>query len=205
MNKILFTIFSVFIYGFCFSYQNKTVLLYLDYSEQNDTIGFNLVAEINPYIYDLILAEKIILWDSPAKKIKINKATLLSLERSNATTFKGSKDLFINEYWSSEKNTSYFNVIGFSFTNKNNQNEKISFGFIDYNEVKPFLQKRKIKQINENSYWDISLDEALQSGRFYAHLIQFGTEQFAKTDAKAKLIWNKIYKAELFKYSIILL
>ncbi|MCO6495652.1 MAG: hypothetical protein J5I91_08250 [Bacteroidetes bacterium] len=167
-------------------YTNVPVLLVVSSENQPDTMGFNLAGQLPEIIYALVLQEKITLWDSPKKTIKISADALQSIENSTNTEFTKSKYIFINELWTSSRNKFAFDIIGLSFMNESPKG-RVSYGYIDMEEAAPFLFKEHIKS-NANGPAFVSYMAALYSRRYIFSVVQFGTENFEKNiDLEAKI------------------
>ncbi len=166
------------------AYRDVPALVHLNKSEQADTIGFNLVEGICALIYPRILDGSIPLYVSPEKKLRIDAASLQSLENSTGTKFEQSPDLFIHEYWSSNRKSTHFQVMGFSFVNKNMLKEKVSFGFVSIQDIDSLLHHSYIST-TANGSSGIAFDQALMSRRYAYHLVQLGEEAFYSNPVQA--------------------
>lgn len=159
------------------AYRDVPALVHVNKLEQADTIGFNLVEGICSLIYPRILDGSIPLYVSPEKKLRIDAASLQSLENSTGTKFEQCPDLFIHEYWSSNRRSTHFQVMGFSFVNKNMLNEKVAFGFVAIQDIDSLLHHNFIRT-TANGSANIAFDQALMSRRYAYHLVQLGEEAF---------------------------
>ena len=167
-------------------YSNVPVLIFISADNQPDTMGFNLAAQLPELVYSLLLQEKITLWDSPKKTIRISADALASIEKNTQTEFLKSKNVFLNELWSSGKNKFSFEILGFSFMNEG-KNGKVSYGYVDVNEIAQYLFKEQIKT-NSNGAAFVSYMAALYSRRYLFHVVQFGSENFEKDILKSETI-----------------
>jgi len=166
------------------AYRDVPALVHLNKLEQADTIGFNLVDGICALLYPRILDGSIPLYVSPEKKLRIDAASLMSLENSTGTKFEQCPDLFIHEFWSSNRRSTHFQVMGFSFVNKNMLNEKVSFGFVSIQDIDSLLHHTFI-HTTANGSSEIAFDQALMSRRYAFHLVQLGEEAFYSNPAQA--------------------
>ncbi|MCK9480962.1 MAG: hypothetical protein M0R38_04260 [Bacteroidia bacterium] len=177
-------VFGVILASICISsslnakniYSNVPVLLVVSTDNQPDTMGFNLASQMPEVIYALILQNKITLWDSPKKTIRISADALNAIESGTQTDFTKSKYIFINELWSSTRNKFSFEIVGLSFMNESSKG-KVSYGYIDMSEAGPFLFKEHIKT-NANGFAFVSYMAALYSRRYDFSVVQFGSENF---------------------------
>lgn len=160
------------------TYTDVPVLLVVSADNQPDTMGFNLAGQMPEVIYALILQEKITLWDSPKKTIKISADALQSIETSTKTEFTKTKYIFINELWKSTRNKFLFYIAGLSFMNES-PNGRVSYGYIDMEEAAPYLYKEFIKT-NANGSAFVTYMAALYSRRYLFSVVQFGSENFEK-------------------------
>jgi hypothetical protein len=158
------------------SYTDKPVLLYVSAENQPDTMGFNIATQLPELIYALLLQEKITLWDSPKKSIKISAEALQSIEKNTKSEFTKTKSIFMNELWTSSKRKTSFFIVGISFMNESVKG-KVSYGYVDLAEASPFLEKEYVKT-NQNGSAFVNFMQALYSRRYLYTLVQFGEENF---------------------------
>lgn len=166
------------------AYRDVPALVHLNKLEQADTIGFNLVEGICSLLYPRIMDGTVPLYVSPEKKLRIDAASLSSLENSTGTRFEACPDLFLHEYWSSNRKSTHFQVIGFSFVNKNMLNEKVSFGFVSIQDIDSLLHHSFI-HTTANGSSNIAFDQALMSRRYAYHLVQLGQDAFQSNPVQA--------------------
>lgn len=176
------------LFGTClpiYSYTNKPVLVHVNVLKQSDTFGFNLVKEMNEAVYKLIEKGKITLWDSYKKNIRINFENLKSVEKSTKTRFERSYDLFLHEFWSSNRRTTEFTIVGITFMNQINPNAKPDrekdpiYGYIDILESATELANIQL-DCNVNGPATLNLFQALYSRKYVFNLVQFGSLDFKK-------------------------
>lgn len=175
-----------------FAYRDVPVLTHLGMDEQKDTFGFNLVKEIPRLIYNLLESKKVTLWDSPQKNLKITFDNLKNIERSSKTSFTETRDLFMNEVWSSNRKRTTFTILGFSFISKNDKNQSVSYGFVDMEDVYLSMAD-SIIPCNANGSWDINYLEALYSRNYHFNVVQFGKDDFKDNLLKAIIIRDKAF------------
>lgn len=165
-------------------YDYTPVLLHLDKNKQHDSIGFNLASEIPKLLYGKILSNDVPLWESPDKKLRIDKETFLEMERSARNPFVESNNFFIYQVWRIYKRSFSFGVIGFSFSGVTREGRKISYGYVDAIDVMSLMKDRNIPcNVNGSgylSYWD-----AIHSMAYDFNLVQFGTEDFKDAPQKS--------------------
>lgn len=169
----------VIAWQFSFAYRDKPVLTHLNKGEQRDTFGFNLVEALPQLVYSLVEANKVKLWDSPQKTIQITTGTLKSIETNSKTSFVETNNLFFNEVWSSSRRKTTFKIIGFSFINKNDKGESVSYGFIDMEDIFSILSD-SIIPTNANGAHNVSYLDALYSRNYHFNVVQFGKTTFKK-------------------------
>ncbi|MBR9859493.1 hypothetical protein GYB22_01820 [bacterium] len=179
------------------------VLLHLDRYDQHDSIGFNLATAIPKLVYAKILSGDLALWNSPDKKVQINKNVFLEMEKEARAPFVESQNFFIHEAWQLFKRQFNFGVLGFSFSGEKKKGGKIHYGYIDAADVIVLMKERYIP-CNANgagylTYWD-----AIQSMSFDFNIVQFGDETF-RTNPKAafelehQILYNDRIKKDFFQ------
>ena len=119
---------------------------------QHDSFGYNIVSSFLSYVYDAIINEKIVLWDSPQKQSRINADNLINIDHSNQVDFRDALYFYIFETWSSSRQESSFSITGFSFSNISRKGHEVNYGFIDYNEIVELLKINKVKT-NPNAFY----------------------------------------------------
>ena len=182
----------VIAWQFSYAYRDKPVLTHLNENEQRDTFGFNLVKSLPKLVYSLVKDNKVKLWDSPQKTIQITFSTLSNIERSSNTLFIETKDLFFNEVWSSTRKKTTFNIIGFSFINKNEKGNSVSYGFIDMEDIFTVLVD-SIIPTNANGSFNISYLDALYSRNYHFNVVQFGNSTFKNDLSKSLQVKEKAF------------
>jgi len=177
---------------FSYAYTDKPVLIHLNKKEQLDTFGFNLVKSLPKLVYSLVKEGKVKLWDSPKKTIQISFATLNNIENSTATKFIETKDLFFNEVWSSTRKKTTFNILGFSFINKNEKGNSVSYGFIDMEDIYLLLAD-SIIPTNANGSYNITFIDALYSRNYHFNVVQFGNSTFKNDISQSLSVKEKAF------------
>lgn len=185
----------VIAWQFSYAYRDKPVLTHLNKVEQNDTFGFNLVKSLPKLVYSLVKADKVKLWDSPQKTIQITFSTLSNIERSSNTLFIETKDLFFNEVWSSTRKKTTFNILGFSFINKNEKGSSVSYGFIDMEDIYLLLAD-SIIPTNANGTYNVTYLDALYSRSYHFNVVQFGSSTFKNDIAKSLQVKEKAFNKD---------
>lgn len=147
-------------------------LLRVSSSEQPDTLGYNIVQQLSAVTYDLILDNKVKLWDSPSKDIQITASSLQEIERSSSTSFKNEEVIFIYEKWTLTKRDVQTTTIGITFSNKDSRGQEVAYGYVDYSELQSFLVN-KMMEMNANGNYGESFGYYIASKRFAFNLVQF--------------------------------
>lgn len=182
----------VIAWQFSYAYRDKPVLTHLNKNEQRDTFGFNLVKSLPKLIYSLVKEDKVKLWDSPQKTIQITFSTLSNIEKTSNTIFTETSDMFFNEVWSSTRKKTTFNIIGFSFINKNDKGNSVSYGFIDMVDIFPMLTD-SIIPTNANGWYGVTYLNALYSRNYHFNVVQFGKSTFKDNIAKSLEVKQKAF------------
>lgn len=162
-----------------FAYKNVPALVHLNKYEQPDTLGYNLISSLCSLLYEPILNGEIKLYTGPDQSIQMDSFGLRTLELSSGKRFDSCVDMFLYEYWSSNRKSTTFQVNGISFVAKNYQGQKISFGFLDFRSIETFLKSNLIA-VNANGYAGFSYFDIIYSRRYVFHLIQMGEETFSR-------------------------
>lgn len=187
--------FSAFVFSLLFTvcvsqstsaYQNKKVILLVNKASQPDSLGYNLVSSFLNFVYYLVVENKIKLWDSPYKSYVIDDDNLKGIESAQGLEFQQSDNFFIYEIWSSTAKASYFEVVGFAFSSTNLKNKEVSLGYIDYNDIEPYL-KTGLVSININGYCNTTFYQVFMNKAYAYDLIYFD---------KSPVITKKGEKAE---------
>lgn len=201
--KTLRFIFFVILLGFHLpsfgiaSFDATQIVITLKKSSQHDSIGYNLPAELTKLLHSKIMDGSLILWDGPAKEIKISTEALTSLEQSSNTLFKSSEILNIHEIWSLSKRTLDNKTTGFSFGNMTSSGA-ISYGFIDYKDIASLLDKTYIPG-NANGYLNTTFREAVQGKQFNYEITQFGADDFKNDPTRAFELQNQLFNNSSIK------
>jgi hypothetical protein len=166
-----------------FAYTNKPVLVNLNINRQSDSMGFNVVYELQNHCYKYILSGSLKLWDSPQKNIRISPAALQAIEQSSDTRFNKTANVFLHEFWSSGRNKTTFTITGISFINDGPKG-KVSYGYIDLQESWNLLAGVML-ECNVNGPARIKLTDALYSRNYNFNVVQFGRQTFSKNPESA--------------------
>lgn len=173
------------------AYTDKPVLVHLNISRQSDTMGFNIVYELQNKLYDLIISEKVKLWDSPKKAISISPASLQSIENSSGTRFNRTQNIFLHEFWTSNHKKTLFTIVGISFVNDNAKG-KVSYGYVDLAECWGIIAAEFI-ECNVNGPARLNLAQALYSRNYNFNIVQFGSRNFREKPSDAIKIRDKAF------------
>lgn len=176
------------------AYVDKAVLIHVRISNQHDTVGFNLAKDLPDFIYKNLKSGKLSLWDSPAKKTKINFNALQEVESSSSTEFKSCSDIFLHEFWDCTKRKLKYVTVGFSFVYYKDKTLK-PYGYIDAKEAFRLLAGNYIPA-NPNAPADLTYWEAISSKRFNFTIVQYGRKGFTKDPLKAVALKTKIFNGK---------
>ncbi|MBL7812574.1 MAG: hypothetical protein JNL57_10160 [Bacteroidetes bacterium] len=173
------------------AYTDVPALVNMNVSRQSDTMGFNIVYELQNLFYDLILQERVTLWDSPRKSTRITAATLQAIENSSGTKFNKSQNIFLHEFWSSTRRRTSFTIVGISFINDGKQG-KVSYGYCDLAEVWSILSNTDMPT-NVNGPARLTYSQALYSRNYNFNLVQFGRKKFTNKPEESLDIRDKAF------------
>lgn len=174
-----------------YAYTNKPVLVNLNINRQTDSMGFNMVYELQNHCYKLIISGEIKLWDSPQKTIRISPSALQAIEQSSDTRFNKTANVFLHEYWSSGRNKTAFTITGISFINDGPRG-KVSYGYVDLKENWSKLSAIML-ECNVNGPATIRLTDALYSRNYNFNVVQFGRKSFTKNPETSIRIRDKAF------------
>jgi hypothetical protein len=175
-------------------YTNKPVLVNLNINRQSDSMGFNMVYELQNHCYKHIIAGTLKLWDSPQKNIRISPSALQAIEQSSDTRFNKTANVFFHEFWSSGRKKTTFTIVGISFINDGSKG-KVSYGYIDLKESWNILSSI-ILECNVNGPSEIKLTDALYSRNYNFNVVQFGSQKFTQKPENAIRIRDKAFYAK---------
>lgn len=173
------------------AYTDKPVLVHLNIARQSDTMGFNLVYELQNKFYDLILTNKVKLWDSPRKSIVISPSSLQSIENSSGTKFNKTQNVFLHEFWTGSSKKTNFTIVGISFVNDNAKG-KVSYGYVDLAECWAIAAAELI-DCNVNGPASLTIAQALYSRNYNFNIVQFGGKDFRENPANSIKIRDKAF------------
>ncbi|MBT8195004.1 MAG: hypothetical protein HKO56_06430 [Bacteroidia bacterium] len=148
------------------------VLLRLDKEYQNDTIGWNFVEQLTKVVYNEVVHGRAKLWDSHAKSIQISGVTLKTLEKNTGSKFVDQKFVWVYEYWNKSKKGLSSKCDGFFFYNKDANGKKVSYGYVDYDDVEEVFLRTKI-QGNSNARYSTTFAYAIQRKLYNYDIIQY--------------------------------
>ncbi len=180
---------------FAFCFQNIPVcdaeipvLLRVPRAEQPDTLGANFVEQITALVYEEVIEGRIKLWDSPEKEIQITGNTLTELEKTSQTKFTEQGIIFIYENWQKTKISIVTQTLGFAFLNYDQRGQEVSYGYVDYYDLKETLMRKKINT-NANGNYDINYATYLFKKLFNFNIVQFNGKAIT-TGGESKDIKN---------------
>jgi len=177
------------------SFAEVPVLLLVSTDNQPDTMGFSVATQLPELIYSLILQDKISLWDSPKKNIRIQADALQAIENATQTSFLESKNIFINEVWTANNKKFSFKIFGFSFMNIGPKG-KVSYGYVELIELENYLKSEKIKS-NVNGFANVSVWDAIMSRRYLFSVVQFDRTNFESNPSLAETYRNVAISPQL--------
>ena len=148
------------------------VLLRVVRAEQSDSLGCNFVEELIRIVYLEIINNRVKLWDSPAKEVQINAATLKEIERASATSFQNQEIVFIYEYWSKDGKAIKSVTQGFTFNTKSNTGEDVSYGYIDYKDLQDAFLGARVNS-NANGNFSASISNYINRKEYAYNILQF--------------------------------
>lgn len=148
------------------------VLLRVAVAKQQDNRGYNFVQQFNELVYNEIKNGNAKLWDSPEKDILITGTSLKEIERSSATTFTQQPYIFIYESWTKTKSEIQSNTIGFTFLNKNNLGEDVSYGYVEFKDLSAALLRNTII-VNADGNYNLNFAFVLNAKQFEYNIVQF--------------------------------
>lgn len=173
MKRLLLSIlFTGILLPFATFADEVPVLLRVKKTEQADSMGCNFAEQTTKLVYDLIINNKVKLWDSPQKDIQITGASLKEIEKSTNTEFL-SQDIFvIYEMWDVNKRALNSKTLGFMFLNKDARNADVSYGYVDYIDVRDYFANTRV-EANANGYFGRTMLWYLTRKNFNYTVIQF--------------------------------
>lgn len=174
MKKIFAIAFLVSLSVNVFSQPIPVIMRVAD-ADQHDTLGFNIVKNIVSEVYALIMSQQAKLWDGPEKEIHITAASLRQIENASNTSFLNQDVIFIYENWDRTKAGIITQTVGFRFATKNEKGEEVSYGFLDYADVKNHFLRTRMK-VNANGNYETTFAYALLKKNFAFNLIQYGAQ-----------------------------
>ena len=148
------------------------VLLMLNRSEQIDTSGCNFVEQLTALVYKEIIENRVKLWDSPSKEIQITGTTLKEIERNSNTSFLNQETVFMYETWDNVKREIQTKTLGFTFLHKKENEEEVSYGYVDFKDLNETFLKTKINT-NANGIYSSTYTTYILSKNFAFNIVQF--------------------------------
>ncbi|MCB0733437.1 MAG: hypothetical protein H6608_11730 [Flavobacteriales bacterium] len=174
-------------------YDYTLALVHVGRDQQPDSVGFNIVRELTHLIYRKVQEDRITLWDSPAKKIKIGKVALELIEQKNNIQFIDNDDIFLYETWKLYKRQFEFQILGFSFFRRLPDGNKLNLGYVDVEEAREMLGSLVIPT-NANGQANLSYWSALMSKAYPFDLVKFGNKDFSAKPAMSFNIVDQAFK-----------
>lgn len=174
--------------------QQVPVILRVAAADQHDTLGYNIVENISSEVYSLIINQQVKLWDGLDKEIHINASSLKQIEKSSNTSFLKQEVIFIYENWEKTKAGVNSQTIGFKFAGKNEKGEEVSYGFVDFADVRNHFMKTRMK-VNANGNYETTLAYALLKKNFVFNLLQFGNRTITAGGVSREIINDFVGKS----------
>ena len=175
MTKSLWILFFTFYFTRLLGVQTP-VLIFLSARDQADSLGYNLVNELPPLVYNEIMSGRVSLWDSPKKEVQIKASTLRKLEESSGLEFSKTTQLFIYELWDIDKKDGNLETVGFYFSGRSQSGEEISYGYVDYEPLVELLRHSPIPT-NSNGNCFTSFESILVNKYYAYNIVQYGEKQ----------------------------
>ncbi len=155
--------------------EDITVLLRLKKSEQPDSLGCNFVQQVSKLTYNLLLDNKIKLWDTPAKEIQITASSLKEIEKSTETSFIEQEIIFIHEYWTQNKRDITSKTIGITFLNRDARGNEVAYGYVDFADLREAFSLNRIEANADGNYGE-TFTYYLTTKRFVFNIVQFNNK-----------------------------
>lgn len=149
------------------------VLLFVNTYDQADSVGFNIVQSLPSFVYDQVMANKVVLWDSPKKEDRIEPKTLMQIEKYAETSFRVTNQLFIYEQWTRDRKSLSIKTLGFYFSGKKPNGEEVAYGFVDYAELDSVFQFTLVPS-NADGNCSMTYDDAMKQKLYNYNIVQYG-------------------------------
>jgi hypothetical protein len=166
--------------------KNRNVILRISRYTQKDTLGYNLLDRLPGVVYEAILDNRVKLWDSQQKRLEITASTLRDIEKSYKLSFKEIDNVFLYEIWTEKKKTITAVPQGILFATRNDKNEEISFGYVDYRDVES-LFSTALLPVNANGFLDTDVQQVLLLKRYDYSIVQYGTKLITNSSLSEKI------------------
>lgn len=180
------------------------VLIRASSNQSKEIEDGDFVKLFNEVVYNEIINNRIVLWDSHNKDIYLMGSTLQDIERNSKTSFKDQKFVYIFENWKRSSREIQATTIGFMFTNKTATGEDVSYGYIEYKDISSLLQNVKLGVAADGNY-NQTLALLLNTKKFNFDILQFAGQAVKSNIDSDKLkqeyIGNLGFNATLFASS----
>jgi hypothetical protein len=203
MYKLYCRIFSVIV--LCLFAVNvnastdNNVIIRLTKSGQQPAFEYNTVQQLSAFIAEEIYAGRAKLWSSPNKELQIFPATLKDIEKANDMKLSEIDNLFIYEQWKEEKTKVEIVPIGFLFATRNKRNTDVTFGFVEYEDVKNVMG-RSFAEVGIKNSSVTSFDEIIKQNKFVYSILQYGRQAVANNTLSEK-IKNDVFNKKTIVYN----
>ncbi len=175
------------------------VMLHLSGKNQPDTLGTNLVEYLPQLLYKEVIEGRVKLWEGPSKEKQVSVERLNEIEQSTATLFTKCNDLFLFEVWVIKKKHITPFTFGIGFVTQNTRGEEVSFGYVDYNDIRTLLRTNRIP-CNANANFGTTYEDAIMQRIFVFTLMQYNKKTF-KTVIEAKQAQDELLHTRKYKYT----
>ncbi|MBK8845239.1 MAG: hypothetical protein IPO27_01275 [Bacteroidetes bacterium] len=180
------------------------VLIRASSNASKDIDDGDFVKLFNEVVYNEIINNRIVLWDSHSKDIYLMGSTLQDIERNSKTSFKDQKFVYIFENWKRSTREIQATTIGFMFTNKTAAGEDVSYGYIEYKDISSVLQKIKLGVAADGNH-NQTLALLLNTKKFNFDILQFAGQPVKSSidseKIKQEYIGNLGFNTTLFASS----
>jgi len=179
------------------------VLLMLRTSEQSDTSGCNFVEQVTALVYKEIIENRVKLWDSPQKEIQLTGNTLKEIEKNSNVSFLTQETIFMYETWDNSKKEIITKTLGFSFVHRSSDDNEVTFGYVDFNDLREVFLKSRINT-NASGIYSATYTTYVLNKNFTFNIVQFAGKSIKSTgesdDLKKTYLRNLPFNQSLLGY-----
>ena len=174
------------------TYPETGVQLHVKGSLQPDSVGFNIIYELNRILFPGILDGSIPLWQSQEKKRRIKPKDIENQLISLQLPYHKIDDYYFYEKWTLQNGKFEFEIHGFALYYFDPIGKSHSLGYLALKDIEQILKGKWIK-VNPNGSIGTRFWEALYSKKYHFEIIQFGNKWIANNP----VVKRKIYKDAL--------